>query len=65
MKKIEIKLPDELLIETETKLRNSEFVTMDELVTYLLQRYIDDKSERQNPVAEVEIKKRLKNLGYL
>ncbi len=68
-KQITINIPDQLLKAVEARLNKSPFATIDDLVLYLMQSYLDaadgQNSTNQTPEEAEEIKKRLKNLGYL
>lgn len=68
-KQIKINIPEQLLKEVEARLNESPFVTINDLVLYLMQSYLD-AADGQNSASQTreeaeEIKKRLKNLGYL
>lgn len=65
-----ITLPDNLANSLRDHLVKSSFATLDDLVLYILQEYLDhfDQEEddlQPDPEKDREVEERLKNLGYL
>ena len=63
-----INIPDALYRELLTRQKESIFPTLDDLVAYILQDYLDkqkNKSGDKEDETQQVIEKRLKNLGYL
>ena len=63
-----INIPDSLYLELQTYQKQSIFPSVDDLVSYILQDFLDKQksdSERQEKDIERVIEERLKNLGYL
>ena len=63
-----VSLPEELCKKIETRIRDTEFDSVEEYVLFVLEEVIKDEREEEVPVGEEdeeEVKKRLKALGYL
>ncbi len=67
-KQITIRLPKTLLEKLQEELKQSPFANLDELLTVIIQQYLEgkDKNTGQKDMGEDEaIRKRLEGLGYL
>jgi metal-responsive CopG/Arc/MetJ family transcriptional regulator len=63
-----VKIPDTLYKELENVHKQSIFPSLDDLIIFILQEYLDKQNaspEKNEKDAEKIIKERLKNLGYL
>ena len=60
-------LPAALYQRIETRAKNTEFGSVDEYVIFILEEVLreDDETVALNEQDEAEVKKRLKDLGYL
>ncbi|HIP63132.1 MAG TPA: CopG family transcriptional regulator [Archaeoglobus profundus] len=65
----EIKIPAELYEKIERRVKNTEFKSVDEYVTYVLREVLASLEEEEEQVftkeEEEKVKERLRALGYL
>lgn len=64
----EIKVPKEIIKKIEEHIKNSEFKSVEDYVTYVLEEVIKDEEEPEEVYSEKDekiVKERLKALGYL
>jgi len=65
----EIKIPAELYEKIEKRVKNTEFKSVDEYVTYVLREVLASLEEEEEQVftkeEEEKVKERLRALGYL
>jgi len=62
----EVRLPEELLEKVEEHIKNTEFSSVEEYITFVLEEVLKDEEEVEfSEEHEKEIKERLKALGYL
>lgn len=62
-----ITIPDDLYQKAEDFIKKSgtDFKTVDELVTFILQEFLSEEGEALSPDEEEKIKERLRALGYI
>ncbi len=63
-----VKIPDTLYKELENFHKQSIFTSLDDLIVFILQEYLDKQSastDKNEKDTDKIIKERLKNLGYL
>lgn len=69
MKKKAVSLPAELYGKVEERVRATEFGSVEEYVTFVLEEVLKSLEEEEEPTfseeEEEEVKKRLRALGYL
>ena len=64
----EIKVSKEILKKIEASIKNTEFKTVDEYVTFVLEEVMKDEEEPEEVFSEedeTKVKERLRALGYL
>ena len=70
-KEIKLNLPDELLKKLESKIKSSDFKSLQEYIEFVLEQVVSEESDAKNKedfFDEDEAKmqeKRLKDLGYM
>ncbi|WP_456469353.1 CopG family transcriptional regulator [Archaeoglobus sp.] len=66
---IEVKIPKEVYEKIEERIRDTEFKSVDEYVTYVLREVLASLEEEEEEVfteeEEEKVKERLRALGYL
>lgn len=63
-----VSLPGELYEAIESRIAGTEFTSVEEYVTFVLEEVLKDEDEEESPFTaedEEEVKKRLRALGYL
>jgi len=65
-----LELPDELLLRVESRVEHTDFDSVEEYVTYVLEDVLHHVEQRnevpdEESVDEEEVKDRLESLGYL
>jgi Arc/MetJ-type ribon-helix-helix transcriptional regulator len=63
-----VEIPSDLHSAIQSKVRRTEFDSVDEYIVYVLEEVVaasDDESAEYNDVDEEEVQDRLKSLGYL
>ena len=60
-----VSLPTELYGKVKERVRDTEFASVDEYVTFVLEEVLKEEEKVLSDEEEEEVKKRLKALGYL
>lgn len=64
-KKIDLEIPAFLSKKLDKKVNESEFNTVSEYITYLLEQALSEEDVEENSDDEKSVKEKLKDLGYL
>ena len=69
MEEVEVKIPKEIYEKIRERIKDTEFKSVDEYVTYVLQEVLASLEEEEENVfseeEEEKVKERLRALGYL